>query len=327
MYVCTNIGSVFIKSLGLILCVAIAQGAAVAAPPAAALAQLQTRASIDKVAIIDAAYTGKRMVAVGERGLVFISDDQGKTWSARSSGHEKAITGVVALDAKVVLATGHSGLIFRSADGGQHWSGSRPLENMHEAQLGVHVLPDGRVISFGGYASLLESSDGGQSWTQRKILGDAIDKHFYGMAQIGASMVLVGEAGLIATSGDAGKTWASVDSPYPGSLFGVASMPGNIFIAFGMRGKILYSADMGCSWQELDSGTTSPFFSATSLKDGRLLLAGKDGVLAIVSGRAAETRYTPDRRSVARVLETDNNTLLLFGEAGVRRVQWQRLRK
>lgn len=327
MYVCTNIGSLCIRSLGLIFCAAMAQGAAVAAPPAAALAQLQARANIDKVAIIDAAHAGKRMVAVGERGLVFLSDDQGRSWSARSSGHEKAMTGVVALDDKVILASGHSGLIFRSSDGGQHWSGSRPLADMREAQLGVHVLPDGRVISFGGYASLLESADGGQSWVARNILGEGTDKHFYAMAHTGASMVLVGEAGLIATSGDAGKTWASVDSPYPGSLFGVAAIPGKVFIAFGMRGKILRSADLGRSWQEIDSGTTSPFFSATLLKDGRLLLAGKDGVLAMVSGGRAETRYTADRRSVARVLESDDNTLLLFGEAGVRRVQWQLLRK
>lgn len=296
-----------------------------------AIAQLQAKASIDKVAIVDAAYVGnagKRMVAVGERGLIFISDNQGKSWTVTPSGSEKALTGATSLTDDVLVLTGHSGTILRSTDAGAHWSQASSTQAQREALLGVLSMPDGRALAYGSYASFMESADGGQTWTPRQILDADIDKHVYGLARIGQAMVLVGEAGLIAVSDDTGKNWKTVESPYRGSLFGVAAMPGDRFVAFGMRGKILLSSDMGHTWKELDSQTDSPLFTATLLKDGQLLLTGKDGVLSMVSGAGAvDTRHTKDRRTVARALQADDKSLLLFGEAGVRRVQWNELGK
>lgn len=323
------------SALGLLLSIALPAHAADSAPATRltpqAIAQLQAKATIDKVAIVDAAYVGnagKRMVAVGERGLVFVSDNQGKSWRPAPSGSEKALTGVAALAGDVLVLTGHSGVILRSTDSGVHWSQAAATDAQREALLGVLPLPDGRALAYGSYASFMESGDGGQTWTPRQILDADIDKHIYGLAHIGQAMVLVGEAGLIAVSEDAGRSWKTVTSPYRGSLFGVAALPGNRFIAFGMRGKILLSGDLGQTWKELDSHTNSPFFAATLLQDGRLLIAGKDGVLSIVStDGTVDTRHTSDRRTVARALQADDMNLLLFGEAGVRRVQWNELGK
>lgn len=319
------------SALGLLLSLALTASATSNLPATKltpqAIAQLQAKATIDKVAIIDAAYAGKRMVAVGERGLIFISDNQGKSWSPAPSGSEKALTGVAALADDVLVLTGHSGMILRSIDAGARWSQAASTQAQREALLGVLPLPDGRALAYGSYASFMESADGGQTWSPRQILDADIDKHIYGLARIGQAMVLVGEAGLIAVSEDAGKNWKTVQSPYHGSLFGVAAI-GDRFIAFGMRGKILLSSDMGQSWKELDSQTNSPLFAASLLKDGQLLLAGKDGVLSLVSSvGTVETRHTKDRRTVSRALQADDKSLLLFGEAGVRRVQWNELGK
>ncbi|WP_428825524.1 WD40/YVTN/BNR-like repeat-containing protein [Azonexus sp. IMCC34842] len=304
---------------------------AAAAEPAAAqaLLALKAKAGINKVAILDAVRSGKRIVAVGERSLIFVSDDEGKTWSARPTASEKSLTSVIVQRAGVLIAAGHSGVILRSIDGGDNWTRSPVPVGQKEALLGMLALSDGRTLAFGGYSSLLESGDGGNAWEQRSILDAEMDKHFYGIAASDQSLVLVGEAGLISLSSDLGKTWKIVPSPYHGSLFGVAALPNGVFIAYGMRGKILGSFDQGQNWRELESGTKSPFFSGTLLRDGRLLLGGKDGVLAMITadGQAVETRHTRDRRSVSRIVESQKDELLLFGDVGIRRVQWKDLEK
>lgn len=293
------------------------------------LLALKATASLNKVAILDATRVGQRITAVGERSLVFVSDDAGRNWSPRPTATEKSLTSVIARPDGALLATGHSGLVLRSEDRGDHWHQVSLPASQKEALLGMLVLADGRTFAFGGYASLLESSDGGRSWVQRSILDAEIDKHFYGMAANNESLVLVGEAGLIAVSGDRGATWRVVPSPYHGSLFGVSALTNGAFVAYGMRGKILCSFDQGRSWREVESGTKSPFFSGTELKDGSLLLAGKDGVLAMLAsdGQSVETRYTPDHRTVSRIVETAGDEWLLFGEAGARRAQWKNLKK
>lgn len=293
------------------------------------LLALKAAASLDKVAILDAVRVGQRITAVGERSLVFVSNDEGKTWSARPTAAEKSLTAVIAASDGVLLASGHSGMVLRSADGGEHWQQVPLPESQKEALLGMLLLADGRIIAYGGYASLLESADGGRTWAQRSILDAEIDKHFYGMAVDNQSLVLVGEAGLIAISSDQGRSWKIVPSPYHGSLFGVSTMANGTFVAYGMRGKILVSGDRGLTWRELPSATKSPFFSGTLLKEGALLLGGKDGVLARITadGQSVETRYTPDHRTISRIVETQGGEWLLFGEAGTRRVQWKNLKK
>lgn len=303
--------------------------AAVGEGAAESLPALKAGASINKVAILDATRAGKRIAAVGERSLIFVSDDEGETWSSRPTPTEKSLTSVTARPDGVMLAAGHSGVILRSEDGGNHWGRLLMPASQKEALLGMLALADGRIFAFGGYASLLESVDGGRTWAQRSIMDAEIDKHFYGMAASNQFLVLVGEAGLISLSNDLGKTWKVMSSPYHGSLFGVAAMPNGVFIAYGMRGKILGSIDQGQNWRELASGTNSPFFSGTLLRDGRLLLGGKDGVLAMISvdGQGVETRHTQDHRTVSRIVETKGDELLLFGDIGVRRVHWKDLEK
>lgn len=296
---------------------------------AQALLTMKARVDINKVAVLDATRSGKNLVAVGERSVIFTSDDEGANWVARPVAGEKALTGILAVDDRTLIATGHGGVILRSEDGGSRWDRPSVPTTQKEALLGAISLPGGGALAYGGYASLLESGDGGRNWVQRTILGPDVDKHFYGMASNGESIVLVGESGLIAVSDDGGKQWKAIPSPYPGSLFGVAFMPNGGFIAFGMRGKLLRSKDRGATWSELDSGTSSPFFSATLMRDGSLVVAGKDGVLTRVEadGSRVETRHTQDRRTISRVLQGKGAEWLLFGDAGLRRVQWNDLGK
>jgi photosystem II stability/assembly factor-like uncharacterized protein len=292
--------------------------------------QLQGRAAIDRVAVLDAVQVGERIIAVGVRGQVFTSDDRARRqWQPRPTGIERTLTSVVSLDGKRLVALGHHGVVLVSDDLGAHWTGPPVEPGPAPALLSGLALADGRLAAVGGYATLRVSADGGRHWTALEVGGPEADPHFYGIAQVDRSLVLVGEAGLLARTDAPEGPWQRLQSPYPGSLFGVAAMSGGLLVAYGMRGTVMRSADRGRSWTVLASGTRSPFFSATLLKDGRLVLAGKDGATALVSAAAdqVETRYTFDRRTVSKVLEDADGGWLLFGDAGVRRVRWNEFSK
>ncbi|HJV93238.1 MAG TPA: glycosyl hydrolase, partial [Azonexus sp.] len=108
--------------LGLVVLCALS-GAAQAQAPAAP-APLQIRAAAPSSAatlapMLGAARAGQRIVAVGDYGIVLLSDDQGKTFrQAASVPISSTLTAVSFADARNGWAVGHWGAILRTSDGG-----------------------------------------------------------------------------------------------------------------------------------------------------------------------------------------------------------------
>jgi photosystem II stability/assembly factor-like uncharacterized protein len=72
--------------------------------------------------LLDLGLAGKRLVAVGERGHVLLSDDQGATWrQARSVPTRDMLTAVYFVDADYGWAVGHDETILNTTDGGETW--------------------------------------------------------------------------------------------------------------------------------------------------------------------------------------------------------------
>ena len=63
----------------------------------------------DRVILLDVAMAGKRIVAVGERGVVLLSDDNGKTWTSVRAPVTRTLTAVTFFDDKVGIAVGKVG--------------------------------------------------------------------------------------------------------------------------------------------------------------------------------------------------------------------------
>ena len=75
--------------------------------------------------LLDLAVAGNRLVAVGERGHVLLSDDQGATWrQAKSVPTRVMLTAVFFVDAQYGWAVGHDETILNTADGGENWTRS-----------------------------------------------------------------------------------------------------------------------------------------------------------------------------------------------------------
>jgi photosystem II stability/assembly factor-like uncharacterized protein len=64
---------------------------------------------------------GKRVVAVGQRGHVLISDDAGEKWQQSEVPVSADLVAVHFPDAEAGWAVGHDGVILNSTDGGRTW--------------------------------------------------------------------------------------------------------------------------------------------------------------------------------------------------------------
>jgi len=274
----------------------------------------------DRSLLLAGASAGERLVAVGERGHVLLSEDGGSTWRQVQVPTRATLTAVAFADARFGWAAGHDQVILRTADGGERWE---PVYADPEDERPIFDLwfRDGsRGYAVGAYGLFLETADGGATWTARRISED--DFHLNRLVPAGdGRLYLAAEAGMVYRSEDGGETWTALDSPYDGSFFGALWLGGDSLLLYGLRGHLYRTDDGGESWQTLSSGTEASLTDGVDLGDGRVVLAGLGGTLLISEdgGHRFEGRNRADRKGIAALLPTADGRVVLLGEAGV---QW-----
>lgn len=274
-------------------------------------------ATMGRLLLLDGARAGARIVAVGDRGYIVVSDDRGKTWRRAKAPEEPLLTAVDFLDERRGLAVGHDSAILASADGGDTWTQQFAAASEGRPLMDVAFLKPDLAIAIGAYGAYYESADGGRTWTARKVIAD--DRHLNALVRLGEGRLLIlGEAGTILASDDWGRNWKPLESPYKGSFFGGLVADGGAVIAFGMRGRIYRSTDAGRSWKLVENASTASLIGGERLADGALVLAGISGK-ALVSRDAGESFVpieTGTTRAFAKPIAGDADRILLLGEAG-----------
>lgn len=273
---------------------------------------------------------GDRLVAVGERGVVLLSDDNGTSWRQGEVPVSTTLTAVQFVDDHHGWAVGHSGVVLHSEDGGEHWAlqldGKRAAqiertaaqaeseEGSHRrdaAQLLVNDGPDKPFLTLhfsdarngiiaGAYGLALQTRDGGQSWVS--VMGRLPNDwgaHIYGIAKKERELYMVGEQGLFLRSLDGGATFEKISTPYEGSFFTLGLLPNGDLVLAGLRGTVLLSSDKGSNFQTLDNPI--PVSLTATVTDGeRLLLVNQAGGLLEVS---ADGRLRPLINAKARLTD------------------------
>lgn len=299
--------------------------AAVTAVPADQYSVESAKAS--QSLMLDAVHAGARLVAVGDRGHILFSDDQGNTWTQARVPTRQLLTAVFFIDDKRGWAVGHDAQILASVDGGATWT--KQFEDLaREAPLLDVMFLDARHgFAVGAYGALLETLDGGQHWQDvAERLDNEEQLHLNAIAAVkDAGLFIVGEQGSMFRSSDNGQTWSRVTGPYAGSLFGViGTTQPRTLLAFGLRGNLLRSTDFGDSWQpiELKAARGQLEFglaSATLLDDGSLVLVGNGGSVlrSHDDGQTFSVFNRADRIALAGVSGLADGGLLLVGQGGV----------
>jgi photosystem II stability/assembly factor-like uncharacterized protein len=270
--------------------------------------------------MIDVVHAGKRLVAVGDRGHILYSDDQGSTWTQAKVPTRQLLTAVYFVDDQHGWAVGHDAQILSSSDGGATWTQQYQDLKRESPLLDIWFKDASHGLAVGAYGALIETTDGGKTWEDVSDRLDAI-------AQIkDAGLFIVGEQGSMFRSSDDGQTWEKLEGPYEGSLFGVISTAQpQTLLAYGLRGNLYRSTDFGSTWEqvELNAARGALEFGlsgATLLEDGAIVVVGNGGSVVVShdDGQTFSVFNRPDRISLSAVTAAGNGNLILVGQGGVR---------
>ena len=295
-----------------------ARAAGVVEPPQrpAVVSQQATRS-----VLLDAVWAGPRLVVVGERGIVLLSDDSGTTWRQAKVPVSVTLTAVAFVNVKTGWAVGHYGTVLRTDDGGESWKvqldGSKAAELaaasarekamqapaddpkakalLAEAERLVADGPDKPFLDLhfestttgfvvGAYNLIFRTEDGGKSWIPWM---DRVDNpkslHLYAIRPAGAVLYMAGEQGLFLRSTDGGKSFTRVSTPYPGSFFTLSVLPSGAVLAAGLRGNAWVLE--GQAWRKVEPTPPVSFTSSALGADQTIYMTNFAGqVLASQDG-------------------------------------------
>lgn len=277
--------------------------------------------------LLDIARAGDdTLVAVGERGHILISQDEGKTWAQSKVPTRVLLTAVYFSDEKRGWAVGHDAIILRTEDGGKNWERTHYSPDEERPLLDVWFDQGARVgYAIGAYGYLLRSNDGGRTWNSVTLGNEEEpdDFHLNSIVRSNSGVLYVAsEAGTAYRSLDDGETWERLYPPYQGSFFGALSLYGESVLMFGLQGNVFRSDDGGSTWSPINIEQTAILNSGAVLNDGTVLVVGNEGALLVskTGGDSFIENNLPDRKAIANAIATKDGGVLLVGEMGVRKL-------
>lgn len=320
------------------LAVVIVAGQALAEAPLPA----ETARLADHSLLIAMARSGKRLVAVGDHGVIVYSADQGENWTqANAVPVQSLLTGVCFFDSQHGIAVGHDQVALTTADGGRTWALAHRDVQAQGPLLDVWCGTGGRAVAVGAYSAQLVSEDSGAHWSEQKFSptplpvpahakpaavpardddgGAANGYHLNRIVAASASrLYIAGEAGHLYRSDDSGVSWLELPSPYEGSFFGVLPLSGDVVLAFGLRGTLYRSSDAGASWQKVETGTTAMLDNAVRLGEAGAAIVGLAGVVLVSSdgGHSFALEQQADHVDLSAALAVGDQTLATAGVRG-----------
>jgi photosystem II stability/assembly factor-like uncharacterized protein len=270
------------------------------------------------------AQAGQRLVAVGQRGHVLYSEDQGGHWRQARVPLSSDLVALTFADAGQGWAVGHDAVVLHTDDGGVSWQ--RQYDGRRDPQAGDKPLLDiwfdaaGHGVAVGAFGLALRSDDGGQHWRHcEDLLDNPQALHLNAIRAIDGALYIVGEQGLVLRRAAGAERFEALATPYKGSYFGITGNAHSLLV-FGLRGTALHSEDGGRSWQQGRTGTQVGLTAGVRLADDTLLLVSQSGqLLRSVDGGAsfaALAGVTPGPAAAALPLERQR--LLIGGARGLR---------
>ena len=301
---------------------------------------------------------GERLVAAGERGLVLLSDDAGKTWRQAKVPVSVSLTNLRLVDAKLGWCVGHGGVVLGTRDGGETWqrqldgrqlpdlilqaarsgdagAGADSARAAADAErlradgpdkpfLDVLMLDADRGLVVGAFGLVMATRDGGATWSPAlDRLHAAAGRHLYALQPVAGAVLVAGEQGAMLVSRDGAQSFAELKTPYAGSYFGVAALTATHFIAYGLRGNAYRTVDAGASWQKLDLGTSNSLTAAHVGADGRVVLVDDAGGVFVSPDGGASFRslQVPNRFPFTGIAQARDGALVLSGSRGLMRIE------
>lgn len=303
------------------------------------------------------ARAGSRIIAVGQRGHILISDDAGKSWQQAVVPVSSDLVAVHFPSQQQGWVVGHDGVILHSNDAGQTWvkqfdgrmagqrmaayyaeqaragvlgSADESARLLDEANriasqgaenpfLDVWFLDEKTGFVVGAFNLIFRTSDGGQSWEPWfHRTANPNRLHLYAIRQLDAGLFVVGEQGLVMKLDPVSGRFGALDTSYRGTFFGVAGS-GSAVLVFGLRGNAFRTTDGGTHWSKVETGLQEGVTAAATCRDGNLVLASQSGRVLKSNAGAEHFRMLKLAQPVpaSTVLCSEGDEILVGGVRGI----------
>ena len=311
----------FAVLLGLLLCV---QSLASEAPRPAKIVPLATQA-----VFLDIALNGSSVIAVGERGIIVRSDDQGGTWRQVPSPVDVTLTALTFVNTNVGWAVGHESTIIKTLDGGEHWQVVRykPEEERFYLNVVFDNEEDGTVLGTDG--ELWTTADAGETWSLEVLaVEEWFQNHLFAFHQLdNGSAVIAAERGGVFARSAGEMDWQVVESPYPGTFFGVTELADG-FLLYGMSGKVYLlnvaaAASDSHQWREIITNTDQFLLAATINSGQHALLVGRGGIVLEIDsdGKLIREQQRPNRIDITAIASDNSHVYLASMKGGIEQLR------
>jgi len=342
-------------------CLAALLGASIASAPALAASEFQDpldtpaqmRKAVETRPLLAIVHAGNALVAVGSRGMIIRSEDEGKTWAQSAVPVQSDLLAVHFPNPQDGWAVGHDGVILRSSDGGKTWKkqldgriagdafkkfyASQPAlagGNVAAAQieqnfkggatapwLDVWFEDADRGFVVGAFGMIAATVDGGRRWEPwlHRIDNDQA-LHLNGVRGVGRNVYVAGERGMVFKLDRERRRFQGAATGYTGSFFGIVGKAETL-LAFGLRGVVYRSGDGGATWEalKLPAGATVTAGSV-SADSGGFVLVNSAGqfLLGDAQGRSFRVADPANAMRYTGVVLASRGAAVVTGLGGVR---------
>lgn len=298
---------------------------------------------------------GDRLVAVGQRGHILVSLDNGATWKQSKVPVSSDLTAVYFVSDRKGWVVGHDGVVLNTTDGGDSWSlqfdgwrandrlvehlehraaaapGSAEIKQLLEDAkrykeqgadkpfLDVWFADENNGYVVGAYNLIFRTDDGGRNW---QPWFDCTDNpklfNLYAIRPAAGGLYIAGEGGLVLKLDADAQRFRALTVPYKGSFFGIIGGRDSVLV-FGLRGNAFRSDDAGKSWSKVDVGLPATIVAGTQAGIGTIVLIDAGGRVAASGdgGRTFVDVPLPANIPVTGVAEIGNGRYALVGPRGV----------
>lgn len=235
--------------------------------------------------LLDVTRAGQRLVAVGERGHILLSDDNGLNWRQSPVPVSLTLTAVHFPSEKKGWAVGHDGVVLHSPDGGESWAvqfDGAEANQLRFNQMGVEVAAKEAALSQMTEDELEEAEIAFEDLRYalddaRYSLEEGTTNPFLDVVFLDDNIgFIVGAYGMIFRTDDGGDTWqfwsGRIRNP-DGFHFNAISSSGESLFMAGEAGTLYRSIDKGQSWESLESPYVGSFFGIVSNQHGKEVIA------------------------------------------------------
>lgn len=277
-----------------------------------------------QVTVLRATWAKDRVVAVGDHGIVLLSDDRGKSFrQAGSVPLSSALTGVSFADSSQGWAVGQWGAILHSGDGGNSWQVQRLSSEEDRPLFAVHFFNARQGVAVGLWSLVMTTEDGGQTWTEQTVQAppgaSRADLNLMGLfADSHGGVYATAEQGQVLRSKDKGKSWSYLDTGYGGTLWSGAVLADGSLLVGGQRGTLLHGSADGQHWQRVSLESKSSI-TDIAVSGRHVVVVGLDGLMVRSDdgGQSFKEQASADGVSLTAALISADAEPVLFSRRGV----------